>query len=208
MFSNQIWIQTYISINHLKIQIKAKAFNTRGQRNDSKAEEHWGRAIIKFFAILSPIQQHPAAQSIVLNLLLLRKRTAFDVISFQNESFSYVVLTYSTFGLYESIFSSLRAMQVNPLICVDAKLVRCTNVYTYEALFPIRFCSVCDALGYGKCTLNTNNIGGTSSSIRKKYIKARGGFILFCFYMQLPAIGNFLRALLQPLPILFNIFCS
>lgn len=146
--------------------------------NQSKGPQHkrakkwfksWrtlGRAIIKFFAILSPIQ-HTAAQSIVLNLLLLRKRTSFDVISFQNESFSYVVLTYSTFRLMNLFFPLLRAMQVNPLICVDAKLVRCTNVYTYEALFPIRFCSACNALGYGKCTLNTNNIGGTSSSIRK-----------------------------------------
>lgn len=34
---------------------------------------------------------------------------------------------------------------------------------------------------------------------KKKCIKAWGGFILFCFYMQLPAIGNFLRALLEPL---------
>lgn len=35
-----------------------------------------------------------AAQSIVLNLLPLKKRTSFDVISLpQNESFSYVVLT-------------------------------------------------------------------------------------------------------------------
>lgn len=156
----------YISINHLEIEIKAEAPNTRGQRKWFKSWRTLGRAIIKFFAILSPIQ-HTAAQSIVLNLLLLRKRTSFDVISFQNESFSYVVLTYSTFRLYESIFSLLRAMQVNPLICVDAKLVRCTNVYTYDALFPIRFCSACNALGYGKCTLNTNNIGGTSSSIRK-----------------------------------------
>lgn len=124
------------------------------------------RAIIKFFAILFSIR-HPTAQSIVLNLLLLRKRTFFDVISSQNESFSYVVLTYPTVSPYESIFSLLRAMQVNPLIFVDAKLVRCTNVYTYEALFPIRFCFACNALGYGKCTLNTNNIGGTSSSMKK-----------------------------------------
>lgn len=115
----------------------------------------------------------------------------------QNESFSYVVLTYSTFRPYESIFSLASSdASINPLICVDAKLVRCTNVYTYEALFPIRFCSACNALGYGKCTLNTNNIGGTSKQHKKisknknkKMYKGMGEVLFYfaftCSYRQL-----------------------